>query len=196
MKRSQVKGFRLGLGAVALASAIAIGTVKNHAIAVQLADGMTYFERPPALLEATSNRDAVATAGGTYYFTLDVPDNAGEPLRQVAIAQYQRDSAQQRVRFTASRTVAFEGTRSDRGNALNVSAARFDAETRTLTVTFEPAIAPGTTVTLATRPERNPRSEGVYLFGVTAYPDGIDPYGQFLGYGRFHFYRPDTYWRH
>jgi hypothetical protein len=186
-----MKGFQWwGIGA----AVVAVGAVSSQAIAVQLADGMTYFERPPSLLDATSNRDTVARAGGTYYFTLDVPENAGEPLGQVAIAQYQGNSSRQRVEFEADETTAFQGTRSDRGEGIRVSAANFDDETRTLSVIFEPAIAPGTTVTVAARPERNPRSEGVYLFGVTAYPEGVDPYGQFLGYGRFHFYSPDAYW--
>ena len=182
----------LGIGA----AVVAVGAVSHQAIAVQLADGMTYFERPPALVDATTNRNTTARAGGTYYFTLDVPDNAGEPLGQVAIAQYQGNSSRQRVEFEADETMAFQGTRGDRGETVRVSVASFNDETRTLNVTFEPAIAPGTTVTVAARPERNPRIEGVYLFGVTAYPQGAEPYGQFLGYGRFHFYRPDAYWWH
>jgi hypothetical protein len=52
-------------------------------------------------------------------------------------------------------------------------------------VVFEPAIAPGKTVTVALRPVQNPNFPGVYLFGVTAFPPGEKVHGQFLGFGRF-----------
>ena len=63
-----------------------------------------------------------------------------------------------------------------------------DEDQQSVTLTFDPPVAPGNTVTIALEPERNPRRSGVYLFGVTAYPSGEKTYGQFLGYGRLHFY--------
>ena len=40
------------------------------------------------------------------------------------------------------------------------------------TVTFNPPIQPGQTVTVALDATANPWYGGVYLFGVTAYPEG------------------------
>ncbi|TVQ19910.1 MAG: DUF2808 domain-containing protein [Leptolyngbya sp. DLM2.Bin15] len=179
-----------------LAAALGIGMVGivPQAIAIQLADGTVYFERPPSLIDTSTNRSTASTAGGTYYFTLEVPDNAGEPLKAVAIAPESGNSASQRIRYRTDRTTAFEGTRRSQGETLAIQTTAYDEETQTLTVEFEPAVPPGTTVTLAIRPDRNPLRDGVYLFGVTAYPPGEQAHGQFLGYGRLHFYQPD-YWR-
>ncbi|HEY9294790.1 MAG TPA: DUF2808 domain-containing protein [Phormidium sp.] len=48
---------------------------------------------------------------------------------------------------------------------------------------------------MALDPVRNPCFSGVYLFGVTAFPQGEKAHGQFLGFGRFHFYdRRNLFW--
>ncbi|MEO0844697.1 MAG: DUF2808 domain-containing protein, partial [Cyanobacteria bacterium J06643_5] len=62
-------------------------------------------------------------------------------------------------------------------------------KSKTVSVIFNPAVEPGKTVTIALKPVRNPSTEGIYLFGVTAFPEGEKSHGQFLGYGRLHFYR-------
>ncbi len=36
------------------------------------------------------------------------------------------------------------------------------------------------------KPKRNPQTVGVYLFGVTVYPEGEDSLGIYLGPGRLH----------
>jgi hypothetical protein len=156
---------------------------------VQLADGTVYFDHPPTLDNATTSRDTAAAAGATYYFTLIMPDDAGEPLKTVAIAQYEGDSITQRVEFDADESFAFVGTPRHRGDEIALSDASYDEDTRTIQVSFATPVPPATTVTVAVRPDRNPLTEGVYLFGVTAYPDGDLSYGQFLGYGRLQFIR-------
>jgi Protein of unknown function (DUF2808) len=55
-------------------------------------------------------------------------------------------------------------------------------------VQFNPPVQPGRKVTIALSPQRNPAYSGVYLFGVTAFPTGEKSHGQFLGFGRLHFY--------
>jgi hypothetical protein len=85
-----------------------------------------------------------------------------------------------------------------RGEALTLGNVTADEENQTVSVTFDPPVPPGTVVTLGLKAERNPRSGGVYLFGVTAFPPGESAYGQFLGYGRFNFYESDPFpfsWR-
>jgi hypothetical protein len=74
------------------------------------------------------------------------------------------------------------------GPQLKLKEVREDGEAGGVVVVFDVPVEPGTMVTVALRPYQNPRYEGVYLFGVTAFPRGEKAFGQFLGYGRFHFY--------
>lgn len=162
----------------------------SAAQAVEL-NGQTYFAHPPSLDSATTTNNSVLVSNSTYYFTLTVPEDAGEPLGQVVIHQQDGDSSARLVRYDTEDTRAFIGTRRDRGEAVPVQTT-FDRDTQTVTVTFEQPIEPGTVVTIGLDPDRNPRLGGVYLFGVTAYPDGESAYGQFLGYGRLQFYEHDS----
>lgn len=158
--------------------------------AVEL-NGQTHFARAPLLDNATTTENTTLVSTSTYYFTLNVPGDAGEPLGQVVINQKDGDSAVRRIRYDTDETRAFTGTPGDRGEAVPVQTS-FDRDTQTVTVTFDQPIAPGTVVTIGLEPDRNPRLGGVYLFGVTAYPAGASASGQFLGYGRLQFYERDS----
>lgn len=155
--------------------------------AVQLRDGKVYFAHPPSLVSAATTERQTSSSGASYYFTLSVPEDAGEPLQQVEIAQRDGSTQARLIQFDAEASRAFIGTRRDRGDELNLGENRFDRDAQTLSVVFDPPVPPGTTVTLELQPKRNPRRDGIYLFGVTAYPSGSDAYGQFLGYGRLQF---------
>lgn len=177
---------------LAVAASLGLGAaIAPVARAVQLADGTVYFDRPPTLLDSATTRNQAAAWGGTYYFTLGVPADAGEPLQRVAIAQQNGETSFRQVEFDTEDTFAFLGTRGQRGEALTIRDVNWDEETQTVEVVFDPPVPPGRAVTVGLRPERNPRNGGVYLFGVTAYPAGAEVHGQFLGYGRFHFYEGD-----
>jgi hypothetical protein len=76
----------------------------------------------------------------------------------------------------------------NRRNVTGLGEVSQDRQTRAVTINFNPPIPPGQTVTVSLRPRQNPIFSGVYLFGITAYPQGEKAYGQFLGYGRLHFY--------
>ena len=92
------------------------------------------------------------------------------------------------IRYDLEDTRAFEGTRRDRGERIKLGEVTRDRKTRTVTLNFNPPIPPGRAVTIGLRPVKNPMSSGVYLFGVTAFPAGEKPHGQFIGFGRLHFY--------
>ncbi len=178
------------LGSLAIGMVIGIGLGGDRpADSVQLSDGTVYFDHPPRLDDVATTRDRAGIVGATYYFTLELPADAGEPLQQIEIQQQGGDTVRQRVAFDPADSFAFLGTRGDRTQALTFGNASFDDDTRRLTLTFDPPVSPGTTLTIGIEPDRNPLSEGVYLFGVTAFPAGEASYGQFLGYGRLHFYR-------
>jgi hypothetical protein len=114
--------------------------------------------------------------------------NAGEPLQRVTINQRQGVDD---IRFDLEDTRAFEGTPRNKGEKLTLKEVRKDADTQTISVTFDPPIQPGKTFTIGLRPVRNPWSSGAYIFGVTAFPVGEKPYGLYLGVGRLQFYDND-----
>ncbi len=156
--------------------------LSQPAQAVQLADGTVSFVQVPRLLEARTTEKGVRVLSAKYYFTLSVPSDAGEPLQRVTITQ--REAAD-RIRFSPDKTQAFADE--ERQKEFTLGEVTEDRETQTISVTFNPPIPPGETVTIRLY-ARNPDVPGVYLFGVTAFPQGEKVRSQFLGYGRLQFY--------
>jgi Protein of unknown function (DUF2808) len=176
--------FLSALVSASLVAPIGILALPRSASAVRLADGTIYFARSPQLGTVSTTASATNAWVVTYYFTLMLPANAGEPLGQVTIAQSEGFDA---VRFSPREITAFAGTNRRSGEKFNLETA-VDRKAKTVTVKFDPPVPPGQTVTIALSPERNPFTGGVYLFGVTAFPAGSKAHGQFLGFGRLHFY--------
>ncbi|MGB8700480.1 MAG: DUF2808 domain-containing protein, partial [Thermosynechococcaceae cyanobacterium] len=54
-------------------------------------------------------------------------------------------------------------------------------------IPFETAIAPGHSVTITLQVEKNPVIDGIYQFGVTAFPVGENSTGLYLGTERVHY---------
>ncbi len=176
-----------GLG-IALAAVLGVGGLApSGGQAVQLADGTVYFVQPPRLVDAATSRSTTLAARATYYFTVEVPENSGEPLQRLVINQRDSATAPRRVLFNAEDSFAFVGTRRDRGAALSLGETVFDRETQTITLTFDPPVPSDTTVTVGLRPRRNPQIDGTYLFRVEAFPPGNVAHGQVLGFGRLRF---------
>lgn len=179
---------KLGLGLVVavLASAIAPqGMLK----AVQLADGTTVFDSPPRLVSFVTTRDHTNDKQATYYVTVNVLPEAGESLKTLQVSliegrfrflDYQLDEIQ-----------VFQGDRGNQGDALAIESAQYDEATQTLTVRLAEAAAPGQLITFGLSPVRNPSRGGVYLFEVTATPEGDLPVAQRVGTGRLNIFRPD-----
>ena len=155
--------------------------------AVQLRDGKVYFVQVPRLLKATTTFDDVNIWGATYYFTVKVPSDAGEPLQRITINQH---SGFDMIHFDLKDSFAISKSNGKKEKLpLQITEK---PKSKTVSVTFDPAVEPGNTITIALKPVRNPSAEGVYLFGVTAFPKGEKSHGQFLGYGRLHFYRNNS----
>ncbi|MBN3874385.1 DUF2808 domain-containing protein [Nostoc sp. JL33] len=177
---------------ITLSLAISIGGVPVRVTqAVQLRDGTVYFVEPPKLVKATTTYKDVNVWGATYYFTINLPENAGEPLQKVTIAQ--REGAEN-IDYNLNDTRAFVGTSDRKESRLTLGAVTAERETRTVNVNFDPPVTPGQTITIALRPVNNPSFSGVYLLGVTAFPVGEKSHGQFLGFGRFQFYSNRGSW--
>jgi hypothetical protein len=156
--------------------------------AVQLQDGTVYFTEPPSLVEAVNTYKDIYVPDVTYYFVVDIPQNAGEPLQQVTLNQHE---GVDHIHFNLKKTTVFQGDRSHQGQKLTLKNVTSDPKTRTVTITFDPPVPPGQTITIALQAWQNPGVEGVYLFGVTAFPPGEKSHSQFLGYGRLQFYGYD-----
>ncbi|WP_013325351.1 DUF2808 domain-containing protein [Gloeothece verrucosa] len=155
-------------------------------LAIQFADGTRSFEKSPLLLDAITTFDGVRVPAAKYYFTIEIPEDVGEPVGKIVIGQRY---SPQTIDFYPEKTVAFVGTYTHRGENYTIKNAEWDRQFETVTVTFDPPIPPGNTVTVGLKPIRNPDYGGVYLFGVTVFPQGEDSLGLYLGVGRFHFYQ-------
>lgn len=164
---------------------IAISVIGGNAEAIQLQNGTVYFAHPPRLVETATTFNDVRVWGATYYFTVSLPEDAGEPLQRITINQ--REGVDY-IHYDFQNSFAFEGTRSRKHQRLQLKDATSDQKTRTVSLTFDPPVSPGKTITIALKPWQNPSFEGIYLFGVTAFPTGEKSHGQFLGFGRLHFY--------
>jgi hypothetical protein len=161
----------------------ALGTYSQSTPAIQLPDGTVHFTQIPRLVKATTTEKGVGVLGAVYYFTLSIPENSGVPLQRVTITQ---QSGVDQIKFIPKGTQAFkDGHRQDQASLGSVTQ---DKDNQTISVTFDPPIVAGKTVTIGLRPSRNPITSGTYLFGVTAFPEGEKATGQFLGFGRLQFY--------
>ena len=159
--------------------------VPELALGVQLRDGTVSFVQQPRLIATATTIQDTNAWGATYYFTIDLPQNAGEPLQTVLFNQHE---GVDNIRFDLKDTRAFVGTRRNKGESITLGSVTNDKKTRTVTVVFNPPVTPGKTITIGLRPVQNPFSSGVYLFGVKAFPVGAKTAGQFMGYGRLQFY--------
>ena len=178
-----------------LASTLALtttftGVAVPGAEGIQLANGTVAFVRSPHLIAASTTFNQAYLWGSTYYFTVELPENIGEPLGMVKIQQREGFET---IRFNLEESLVFEGKHRRKGERLAIAEVTEDKETKTISLTFDPPISPGKTVTIGLRPVRNP-IDGIYLFGVTAFPAGAKPSGLYLGVGRLHFY--DNFDRH
>ncbi|MEH2007273.1 DUF2808 domain-containing protein [Nostoc sp.] len=153
--------------------------------AVTLSNGTIAFLEPPRLVSASTPYSNTSVPNARYYFTVEVPATAGETLQQVTFNQIE---GTEDIEFNQKDTFAFEGTRNHQGSKLALKAVKGDDKQQTFTVTFDTPVQPGKTVTIGLQTYYNPFSDGVYLFGVKAFPSGKKTAGQFIGIGRLQFY--------
>ncbi|MDJ0747243.1 MAG: DUF2808 domain-containing protein [Xenococcaceae cyanobacterium MO_167.B27] len=158
--------------------------------AVTAPSGKVSFNKSPRLIDAHTTFSEARARGATYYFDVELPPDAGEPLQQILISQ--RRGAQE-IEFRLDKTVAYIGTHRKKQESLNIASATQDETNQEIKIVFESPIPPGTTFTVGIKPRRNPFHDGIYLFGVTAFPAGEQANGLYLGVGRFHFYRSNDF---
>lgn len=162
--------------------AIVNGNIK--ALGVQAPDGTVAFEAGLLLVDAHTTFKGVRVRQARYYFDLELPEDIGEPLQKVVI---QQRSGGDDVKFRPEETEVYLGDHHNKGEQIEAIAIT-DEETEAVTVEFARPIPPGNRVTVGIKPRSNPDYAGVYLFGVTAFPQGEKARGMYLGPGRLHFY--------
>ncbi len=149
----------------------------------QIAEGALYFTQVPQLVGIKTFEKGTGSLIATYYLTVTVPEQAGVALQRLTLRQSNGTSP---IRFIADQTQAYQAQ--NRQERVGVKLTGQDFTTRTTAISFEPAIAPGQTITIMLRPTMNPAVAGTYQFGVTAFPEGEQTKGQFLGVARLQFH--------
>lgn len=175
-----------GIPTIGLGILVSGAFFTQPSVAQSLNQEQTFFNRAPRLVRTAASSLATMTPA-TYQFTLEVPPNAGAPLQAVKIAPEQNFRT---ADLNQTQATAFLGNSFAGGTPLPLASIGGEqpANHHEVTVVFNPPIAPGQTVTVSVPADRNPDDAGVYLFGVTAYPQGNNSPGLFLGYGRVDIY--------
>jgi hypothetical protein len=150
--------------------------------AVELLDGQKAFESSPRLTRAAATFSNRNNPGAKYQFTIEVPEDAGEALKSVKITQKENSDT---VVFKADKTKASLGN-SLSGDNIPLTAVEKESKPGDIIVLFDTPVEPGNTVTISIKPKQNPSVDGVYLFGVTAFPTGENSPGLYLGSGQIH----------
>lgn len=157
--------------------------------ALELA-GSTVFVRAPWQVDLVSYNTTVGQPLPEYYFTLNLDPEAGASLAGFTFQQIR--GVDRQFPFLVERTRAFLGGPRREGRPVPVK-ARFNNDTRTMTLEFPEPVPPGSTVTVSVVPWTNPIQSDTYLFQVVAYPAGPDPLGSPVGVGTLRIYE-NTYW--
>ena len=152
--------------------------------AVQAPDGTVSFESAVLLVDAYTTFSGIRVRQARYYFDLQLPEGISEPLKKVVIQQ-RRGSDD--IEFKLEQTKAYLGDHRNKGEPLE-SITSVNEETGEVIVELKNSIPPGNNLTIGIKPKKNPDLAGVYLFGVTAFPEGEKSRGLYLGAGRLHFW--------
>lgn len=155
-------------------------------LAMELGNGTIMFNKSPRLVNATTTLSGIRVKGAKYYFTIELGNDVGEPLKKLTLQQVQTN---QIINYYLDDTFAFEGGPTNRGKSLTIARIKQNLDNKAITLVFDRPIAPGTTLTIGLKPRQNPKLAGVYLFSLIAYPKGEKPLGLYLGIGRLYFHQ-------
>lgn len=169
---SSAKIFHL-IGAVVLA----LASVPEPGGASRLPSGRVVFDSSLELV-AASVLEGVEEMP-QLKFVLTIPRDAGEPLEALMIRPRNQQVA---VVLEPEATAAYI-SKSPTGSAAiplaSIGGVALNANE--MLVVFAAPVEPGSRVTVLLT-NHNPQVSGTHEFGVTAYPAGNSPVGQFLGY--------------
>jgi hypothetical protein len=152
---------------VAMTTASLLFATGGMAIGLDLSS-VTFDHAPRLSRMTTMNRAA--------YFTITVPQDAGENLAQLSFS----DLEQRSVPFDVEKAQVFVGERAN-GEAIAFEDVWID-ETGVIWLSFAPAIVPGTTFTVMLPIQQNSPS-GTHQYSVAAYPESDNSISAFTGDG-------------
>ncbi|MCP9848583.1 DUF2808 domain-containing protein [Cyanobium sp. Morenito 9A2] len=170
-------------GALALAIPLGLGSAPlllpaPLAQALELR-GQTYFVSPPWKVTLRNYYWYVNQSGGEYYITIELPDKAAASLGAMRLQQTR--GIDRTFRFDTGASRAFLGLPRREGAQVPV-VVRFDNDRRLFHIDFPQPVPPGSTLTVALRPHRNPSQADSYMFQVTAFPAGPNPVASPVGF--------------
>lgn len=169
-----------------LSLTLVLGSLFPLNISPILAQNFSYFTKSPRLTEAMTTFSMVRAWNSTYYFTIQIPENAGNDLKIVTIKQREGFDT---IDFYLDKTVVFQGNRNRKKNLIPIESITQNSENQLITIQLKDPIPPNSVFKIGLKPKQNPDTPGVYLFGVTVYPMGENPLGLYLGVGRLQFYQ-------
>lgn len=187
--RRRGRGRGVALACLAALSLLVTPLLPPSLRAIELR-GMTYFQTPPWRLTFRNYYSTVMANGAEYYFTIEMPEQAGVGLGRVEIQQ--STGSDWTFPFDVGQTRAFLGV-PRRERAVVPVEARFDETRREFSIAFPEPPSPGQTVTVVLRPFNNPAQSGIYLFAVRAFPAGPNAVGQPVGFARIPIYNSDLF---
>ncbi len=159
----------------------------GSAAAIQFASGETAFNGPLRLLRTAVSQVTIEDYPVYYQFAVEVPAKLDEPLGRLQIdlpteygpfGLYLPNPDQVRA-FIPTDPYAQAPQSPERNLPVRASVGR-----ERILIIFPEPVPPGNVVTVEWGPVRNPRQDGIYQFGVTAYPRGDAPRGLYVGNGR------------
>lgn len=161
----------------------ALGTISTVGQGTAFARSIAGVGTQSQLMNSRSSF-STRSAPARYFFTVYVPETA-QPLKAIKVKKI---LGVDDIAFRQDTSKAFIGT-STNGTPLPLASVGGSGEENTLTVAFDQPVQPGSTVTIAVRPRRNPNTDGVYLFQITGFTTDSTAPGQDLGVSRIHVYR-------
>jgi hypothetical protein len=162
---------------------LAGATLSFPSQAIELGPEKTFFDSAPRLVRTSASQNS-RRSPSTYYFTIEVPSEAGEALEAVTISQ---KSNLEEIDFNLGNSYAFRGGGLS-GQPISLSQiGSSQPRENEVTLVFDQPVLPGNTVTIAVDVDQNPLYGGVYQFGVTAFSQGRLSPGLYLGTGRIGF---------
>jgi hypothetical protein len=173
-------GSALAFAILILEAFLSIFVSFSPAKALDIGDGRAVFTKSPQLIRAAATNTSAGVGSSVYQFTVEVPQDAGEPLKALTIIQ---EPNPEQVEFDLSKSKAFIGDNFSGGSpvALASIGGSKPMKDNSVTVVFDRPVAPGSKVTVSLRAKENPRFGGVYAFGVMAYPKGDRSTSLYLG---------------
>lgn len=170
------------------ASSVVLGTIapihlsKMPVKALETSSMYTGFRKSPHLVRSAATHTTPG-ASSNYQITIEVPEDAGQSLKAVAIRQQPNLET---ISFDLNQSEAFLGDSFAGGPMVPISSIGGE-ESDQVTIVFDEPVEPGNTVTISLKANSNPQFGGIYQFDVIAFSSGDDLNGLNLGSARLSF---------